>query len=424
MEFAHIMKKKNSFFSIPVPPALLIFCMAVLAIASPNSAQAQEWRFEPIVRVGGEFDDNATLDIRTDEEVELSGLLLDLKADIRYSSATTSFFVQPRVLSRNYDVKSDVELDESEYDSDDFFLRSQFIYTGKSNTIGFRGTFDEQEVRTAERAISDLDIDDPVDITDDDTGRVVLVGSRSKWQFAPSWDYQLSNISSIGAELDYVDVQYEDVFAGLLRDYTDARLNLNYRRTFSNVNTGLLTVTARQYDTAAAFEGISGYGVMGGFERALSEKMTLTAMFGFEDTQQTGVEYDPEVVGSVTLTRNLETIRMFAQYRRTVSASGAGRLAVRNAVNLNFRRRLSEKISAGLGIRAYQSSDLGSSAFIEDRNYVQLQSTFLWYLSRAFVIEASYRYTVNDRGAEIGGRSNSNQINLWFTYQPRTIPKI
>ena len=423
MEFAHIMKKKNSFFSIPVPRVLLIVCMAVLAIASPNSAQAQEWRFEPIVSVGGEFDDNARLGTRTDEEVELSGLLLDLKADIRYSSATTSFFVQPRVLSRNYNVKSDVELDETVYDSDDFFLQSQFSHTGKSNTIGFRGTFDEQEVRTAERAISDLEIVDPDEFTDDDTGRIVLTGTRSKWRISPYWEYQLSNTSSIGANLDYFDVQYEDVFAGLLSDYSDARLNLNYRRSFSNVNSALLTMTARTYDVVDTTNDITGYGLMAGFEHALSEKTTLTAMFGFEDTQQTGVEYDPEVVGYITLIRNLETIRMFAQYRRSVNASGAG-LDVRNSLNLNFRRRLSEKISAGLGVRAYQSSGVGSSAFIEDRNYVQLQSTFLWYLSRAFVIEASYRYTVNDRGVEIGGRSNSNQINLWFTYQPRTIPKI
>ena len=45
---------------------------------------------------------------------------------------------------------------------------------------------------------------------------------------------------------------------------------------------------------------------------------------------------------------------MFAQYRRSINASGAG-ITLRDSLNFNFRRRLSENISAGLGIRAYQT---------------------------------------------------------------------
>ena len=138
------------------------------------------------------------------------------------------------------------------------------------------------------------------------------------------------------------------------------------------------------------------------------------------------MSFDPQVVGYVRLVRNLETIRMFAQYRRTVSASGAGSLSARDSVSLNFQRRLNEKITAGLGVRAYESSGLGGETTIDDRSYVQLQSSVLWYLSTSFVIEASYRYTVNDRSTFtfIGERANANQVNIWFTYQPRTIPKI
>ena len=183
-------------------------------------------------------------------------------------------------------------------------------------------------------------------------------------------------------------------------------------------------MSARKYDTVATLSDITGYGLMAGFERALSEKMSLTAMIGFEDTQQSGLDFDPEPVGYINLVRDLETIRMFAQYRRSVSASGAGRLSIRDSLNFNFRRRLNEKISAGLGVRAYQSRGVGGAASIDDRDYVQLQSTFRWYVSTSFVIEANYRYTVSDRSATIGERSNSNRINLWFTYQPRTIPKL
>ena len=415
--------KKNSWVSLPCSPVLLILCMAISAIASPDSARAQEWRFEPVIRIGGEFDDNATLNIRTDQELELSGVLLELKANIYYSSPTTSFVAQPKVLSRNYNENSSVDLGETDYDSTDFFLRLTFSRRGQTSTIGFRSVFDQQEIRTAERAIADLEIEDPDEITDDDTGRILLSGRRSKWQLAPYWIYQLSDISSIGVAVDYFDVRYEDVFARFLSDYTDARLKLNYRRKFSNANTALLTVTARRTDSLDTDFDVTGYGLMAGFEYALSEKTRVRAMIGFEDVQRSNVNADPEIVGYIGLTRNLETIRLFAQYRRSIIASGAG-IAVRDSLNFNFRRRLSEKISAGLGIRAYQSRGAVGLTAIDDRDYIQLQSSFFWYFSTSTVIEVDYRYTVNNRSSTVGERANSNQINLWFTYQPKTIPKI
>ena len=183
-------------------------------------------------------------------------------------------------------------------------------------------------------------------------------------------------------------------------------------------------MTARKFDTIASINDITTVGLKVGFERALSEKMRLIAKIGLEDVDQSGVDLDPEVVADVTLIRKQETISMFAQYRRSVSASGASRLAVRDSFNFNFRRRLNEKISAGIGVRAYQSRGLGGSSSFDDRDYVQLQSVFFWYLSQSLVIEASYRYTIIDRTAGIGERANSNQINLWFVYQPRTIPEL
>lgn len=403
--------------SLPHWPLLLVLSMVIPVVALPNSAQAQDWKFEPIVRVGADYDDNATLAVRTDEEVVLKGYLLDLQADINYSSQTTTFFLQPRAMLRNYP-------DDSEFDSDDFRLQSRFNRQGQSNTIGFRAQFDHESVRTAERSNVDLGIDDPDDITDDSTGQVRLFGTRDRFRIKPYWTYQLSNISSLGADVNYVDVGYDDVFAGLLVDYTDARLNLNYRRVFSKVNTALLTVTARRYDADDAFGEITGYGVMAGFEYALSQKTRLKAMFGFEDAEQSGFQFDPEPVANVTLTRNLQTIRMFAQYRRSVSGTGAGKVSIRDSFNLNFRRRLSEKIDAGLGVRAYKTTGVGGFTSFDDRNYVQLQSSFLWYLSKAVAVEADYRYTINDRSATLGERANSNQINLWFIYQPNTIPKL
>jgi hypothetical protein len=395
----------------------VLAAVAVITVGLADLALAQDWRFEPIIRVGGEFDDNATLSIFTVDEVELEGYLLDLKADINYFSPKSSFFIQPRFLLRNYP-------DESDFDSDDIFVRSNYRYNGTSSDFGFRANFDRESVRTAERTDSDLGIEDPAEIPDNDTGRLLRFGTRDLWRIAPFWDYTLSTKSRIGVDASYVDAQYDDQIAALLVDYSDIRLNFNYRYSLTNVTTGLFKATGRRYETDAADSQIDGVGVLAGVEHLLSEKTRITAMIGLEDTDSTGPNTDPEIVGFATIIRNLETIRMFAQYQRTISASGAGRLSVRDAVNLNFRRRLNEKVTAGLGVRAYQSRGIGDVASIDDRNYIQLQSSFVWYLTDYFAIEADYRYTVLDRSDVLGERSNSNRINLWFVYQPNTVPDI
>jgi hypothetical protein len=403
--------------SLKRPPvkALLTAAMA-FAVASPVCVHAQEWRFEPIVSVGAEYDDNARLDIRTDQEVKLEGVLAEFEAIASYSSDKTEFSIQPRVRVSRYS-------DEPLYDAENYYLQSRYSYISRLGQLGFRASYAHEDVRRAERAISDIDIDDPDEITDDDTGRILLSGNRDKFRISPKWGYRWSDVSMVTADIDYSIVEYEDVFAGLLDDYTDARLNLGYRRDFSSVNAGLLTLTARNFDTTASTVDTNGYGLLVGFDRALSEKMQLTALVGVENTELSNGDTEPETVGSITLLRNLETIRVLAQYRRSVAASGAGRLELRDSVNVNFRRRLSEKLSAGLGVRAYQSRAAGLVTF-DDRDYIQLQASFLWYLSKSMVIETDYRYTIIDRSGTVGERANANQVNVWFVYQPRTIPKL
>jgi hypothetical protein len=408
--------KNNKLHQIRTP-VLRALCAALIVLASANSALAQDWRFEPIFKVGGVFDDNASLDSRTDEEVDLSGFLADVRASVYYSSPTTSFFAQPRVTASSYN-------DDAVLDSDDIFLRSTFRRQGRLNTVGFRVNYDQQAVRTAERTDSDLEIEDPDEIANDDTGEVLLSGDRKKWRMSPYWLYRLSNQSSIGANLNYTDTQYDGTFAGILADYSDARLSLNYRRSLSNVTTWQFSLTGRSYESEHLPERVDGNGVRVRIEHALSEKTRVMASIGYEDTDISDSQNDPNVVGTVTLTRALESIHFFAQYHRAISGDGAGSVSVRDSLNLNFKRRLNEKISAGLGVRAYQTRHESSVVSSVNRNYVQLHWNIAWHLTESFLIETDYRYTVIDRGDEFGERANSNRVGLWFVYQPRTVPRI
>ncbi len=388
---------------------------AVLA-AIPPDAQAQGWSFEPVVRVGLETDDNAQLDFRTDEEISLEGFLADLVATMRYESTRSDFEFAPRLLVRNYS-------DEPEFDSDDVFLSSLYRHRWQNSSFDISAFYDSQQVRNAERADVDLDTDDPdTDITDDETGRVGLIGDRERWRLLSSWSQQLSESSSIDAAIKYTNVRYDDIFSGLLTDYDDIRLNLGYRYAFSVRTSGIILATGRDYQSKNADpeSELNGYGAMAGFEHDLSNTSRVRVLLGAESTDATNGGSTTEPIGEVMFRRKLETMRLLARYERLVNSSGAGRLTVRDSVSLNATRELNLRMSAGLGIRAYQDEPLGESDAVEDRQFVQIRARFTWHFSPSMSAEFDYRYTLLDRGSLVGEGANSNQINLWFSYHPNS----
>jgi hypothetical protein len=379
-----------------------------------SELEAAEWRIEPLIGAAADFDDNATLDIRTDREANISGYIIRAQAKFAYASETTDFFVTPKLLFRNYD--------DATFDGDEQFLRFDLNRDMQSSNFRLRGRYGRELVRTAERADTDLEIEDPDEIPDDETGRVSILGSRDKIQIVPTWTYRVSKASSFAVRLDYTDVQYDEVFADLLQEYTNARANISYLHAWSPRNTAILTGTYRQYEAEGGNE-YSSTGFNAGFERALSETTQFRAALGMEDTEREAAGSDLNWVADVSLVRRLQTITVLAQYRRTISGGGAGTLSARDQININFTRRLNDYISAGLGVRAYQTNPLDDEVVnFDERNYVQLRALFTWNMTRTWFLQADYRYTILDR-VQFGESANSNNVTIWLNYRPTPITR-
>ena len=389
--------------------SLAVSASAILVVAAGINAHAAEWRIEPQLRVGAEFDDNAILDFRTDTQDEISGFVAEGLARFVYTSPVTDFFVTPRLVHRDYG--------EPDFDSDDQFLAFSFAREWQSSNFTIRGNYGRELVRTAERSNVDFNVDNPDEIPEDDTGRVFLRDNRERLEIVPQFTYRMSNVSTFGVDVGYMDVSYDEGLLGLLNDYTNIRGNLSYRRSWSRRNTAIVTGTYRQYE-ADGREAVSGYGVSAGFENRLSEKTVFRALVGVENTELDTGEDDLNPVANISLIRRLETITLIAQYRRVIAGGGGGSLTARDMININFTRRLSDRISAGLGVRAYTTTALEEGAFtIDERDYLQLRARFVWDLSKTLALEADYRYTILDREL-IGESANSNNIILALRWRP------
>lgn len=379
-----------------------------LVVWAPETI-AQEVRIEPVLRAGYEVDDNATLSILTIDEPDISGTLLDASARFGYRSPTTTFSAIPRVLVRNYG--------EEDFDATEEFFDLRYDHRGQSSRFQLRGIYASELVRTAERVDVNLDIEDPSEIPDDSSGRVAISDERQRLEVVPSFSYNISEASTIGLDLRHTDVSYDEKLFGLLNDYTNTRATLNFSRDWSPRNSALFGLSYRTYEAEGSDE-VSSYGLFGGIERLLSEKTTLRIIAGLENTDVPGGDSEVDPVGSITLVRQLETIRLLAQYRRVVSGGGSGNLTARDIININFTRGLTDRVTAGLGVRAYATKSRQEGiGTLDERDYVQFRAQVVYALSETFFFEANYRYTVLDR-AGLGESANSNNVTVWFNWRP------
>lgn len=390
---------------------LLLGWIAMIALP----AQAQDWQFSPEIAAGYEYDDNAELSIRTDDVVELSGLLAEASVDIDYLSETTTFGFTPLVRQRNYP-------GDPEFDATEIAARLGYQFETIKSTWSLDGQFNRSPVRNAERADDDLDITDPDDIPDDDSGLVQLGGDRDRLVLRPRWSYRWSNVSSTMLEVDYRNVSYDETFV-FLQPYTDTTVAASYRYGFSKRTSGFVEGSVRNYEDDAGSE-FDTTGLSIGLNTQLSETLVLRARVGAENVESavTGVS-ETQPVGELSLIRRLETIRLLAQYRRTVSSTGSGSMSERDSINVNFTRDLTERFDAGLGVRAYQNRPInlsGSDVESFEREFLQLTARFTWNITRTFALRTTYQYTVSNRQIQ-GESANSNQITAWLIFRPTGI---
>jgi len=380
-------------------------------LGAASSVKAAEWRFEPVLRVAGDFDDNPYLSIRTDVAESETGYILEAAADIAYASETSEFEITPRVRRRDYG-------SNSELNSDDQFMRLNFSHETVSTTFRLRGLYDRESVRTAERADVDLDVEDPDDILDDDSGRVAIRGRRERIRLDPNFTYRVSDVSSLSLRLSYTDVSFDDDVGIFLTDYTYSRVNLSYSRAWTPRFSSSVIGTYRNYQTDGGQNEIKGTGLSVGINSRISETSRMRFSIGYENTGVEGVDDVIEPVANLSYVRQQKTTTLLAQYRRSISASGAGALGVRDSLNLNFTRRLNDRISAGIGAWAYATNAIEDTIVIlSERKYLQLRANLTWHISPHFSLQTDYRYTFIDRET-LGESANSNQVTLWLNYIP------
>ena len=399
-------KSLASIMAASIPAICFVF---VSMLIQPAQVLAQ-WNFAPAIGAGLEYDDNPGLGRITLDESSAKGYLLEVDAEITYTSQISDFSILPRVLARQYD-------DQSELDSDDYYVDFDYIYTGQRSNFRVRGDFSDESTRTAERSDVDFDIDDPAEIPADDTARLLTTEDRQRLRVNPRWSYETTQRTLLRFDVNHIDVSYEE---GNLQPFTDYEETAG-RAFFEFSRTPRNTLSIGGYYRSNSFEvtdnDLSGRGVLIGSRWLVSQNARFTINVGVDSTQIDTGDRESNTIGEISFVRNMETSRVVAAYRRTLTGGGAGYMSLRDTVQLSFLRDISEKFSFGAGIRAYETQAVDPNIVgIDDREWLQFRALFAWRPTRRFAIELDYSYTEIDRDL-LPSAQDSNLVNLWFRYR-------
>lgn len=377
-------------------------------------AGAQQWRFQPEIGLGLEYDDNARLQTDPALVQEIDGYLIDASLAIGYDTQRTSFELTPRLRSRVYDEIPDV-------DSDDQFLDFDFNHVTLKSEFGIRSSFNRESVRTAERADPDFDVDDPNEIPIDETGDTFSNERRERFHIAPQWSYKFTERTSLDLRASYTDVSYDESLVSFLVDYTDWRLEGALSRNLSERTRAYFGVGMRQFENELGVNDVDGVGARVGIQSDISETTLVQAEIGYEETERslTG-ESDGNFVANFNIVRRLETVSLLAQYRRDVAAGGNGRVTARDSLNFTLQKQFTERVTGDLGLRAFQTESIDDQAVnFQELDYAEFRAALNVALSRAFSVEGDYRHARRERGN--AGEADSNAFILWLIYRPTEI---
>lgn len=387
-------------------------CSAIALItciyAAASTTALADWQVTPSVAAGLEYDDNAVLLDIPGADASTSGYAAQGDLLMTYRRPTSVFTIDPMVLARRYQ--------ESVFDSEDYFVNLDFRHSGERSTFRFRGLYGNESVRTAERANVDFNVDNPDDIPVDDSGRLLGTANRQRISLVPQWSYRVGERARVYLGGTLIDVTYDDEVSPFYSDYSQATGNTAFEFDVSQTNAVRLDAYYRANEFPDLDISRDAFGGALGLVRTVSERSRLAVNVGIDETEGSDGEKVGNSIGEISFTHQLQTSRVLASYRRSVTGSGAAQMTVRDSVNLSFTRPISDRFSLGAGISAYQSSGLDSNASTaNDRDYLQLRALFTWRLTRTLLVDFDYRYSKLDR-KDTNTSADSNRINLWLRY--------
>ncbi|NOZ37753.1 MAG: hypothetical protein GXP11_06770 [Gammaproteobacteria bacterium] len=365
--------------------------IALLSVACIATTQAAEWEISPTFRFKAGYDDN--LRLSTDNEISSAEATFSPSAIFSVATPTSGASGTIRFDFRRFENDSDLDDNNSRVEINSF--------------------------QTLERSRLGLDLgfikDTTLDTQLEATGIAVDRVRRQNITASPNWTYSFNERTQASISYSYIDVEYLNT--------TDARF-VNY--TLNSAQTSLTRVMNEQTTTSVTLSGSrtntdndvksTNINLQGGASYQFSETLSGSLFVGI---RRTGTDFSQTSQIPILLGNSIIIITLPPQ---NVSNSSSGstfdaslaKTFLRGRIGLTASRnissdfngqpievtrlgstnlyRFSGTLSASLNFSFYRSKSSNDIASRLNRNYVQIEPTFIWALKKFWSLSGSYRY--------------------------------
>ncbi len=396
--------------SAGIGSTLSITSACAVVVLSSQFASAEAWQIDPSFDLRTGYDDNIRLRDGDDDaavETRIGGNL-----ELARLSEVSEMRAYVRAAYIGYTSADDDSLDNTE-----------------SYVIGFKSGYKPAELQGLELTIEYVgdtvggsgEESEDTSSFDINTGLVSTQIDRSTLRVQPRWQMELSELSSLGLNYSYEDVEFDtDAGTSFLQDYDFHRVGGFYSFKLSETSALKPQIEYAQYESERG-EEVDSVQLRLGYEKRLSETSRLWANIGGHDTeftQPTGTADDSGVLFDLNYDKQTERTYSSVRVERLLAPSGEGELLETD----QFSASLSTKFRERVHFNVYASYFITQDAFsdtsaLPERKYAIVMPGVSYEVFQYWRLGLQYRFRWSDddsRPKDV----KSNGMFLTLNYQP------
>lgn len=386
-----------------VPPAAC-GVGALLALACATS-QAANWEVAPRVAGGYRYSDNYRLDY-PGQEVDVSGAEVDAQVEFRTVGPRTEFSVTPRIRSTYFP-------DESDEDSNDYFLEVGLRDATPRRRMGFDADFSREDVVRSELPSADVtsDLGQPDAV---DAGRVLERNRRDLIQLFPYLNYDVSQRQRVEVAAHFTDADF-DRDTNEQVDFRQYGVSAGWGYAATERSSWTVRALASKYETT---RDADAFGAEVEWGTQFTENSRFYVRLGAQQTEPEVGDKSTDVIAGVGGRWSAPRNELFLDFTRSVNAVAAGTVMERHQLRMRIDHDVSPTVTVLAGIRALREEPIDGTVAYPEREYVAAETGLEWRWTRTVSLAATYNYRWQEYSDDRSDRS-SNGFLISVIYEPR-----
>ena len=418
--------------------SMWILALTALTVTlAVQTAQADSWNTKANASVGWNYNDNPTL--RSDDSPlkrkATSYGSSRATAVLEYATPNLAIEIAPQVTRSFYPNKEDKDLE-----STNIYLDTLTEYNLQRNSLDLILEYSNLSLLTDE--FGDGSADDPG--TGDPGANFRVDDKVQRYDISPQWTHQLGEKNQVSVGMVFFGSDYK-LEKTNRADNQNKQVQISYNHNINSRMSFGISVLGRRFESEKLApipvidinlkNSSDSVGVTLDLSYIWGERTNIGLNIGRTKTDSKRdvlISADPTMpLISTSESGITNTIFNFifnhTGYRNSYSVlisrgivpSSLGIENTQTSINISLRRRLSERLTATLGLNGFDQESINSQqrAFDNKYRFLTANASLAWRFNRSWAASGVYTYRQNSNGTGSNSqRADSNQLGVSLTY--------